>query len=180
MSTDKLAGDIQTLEPGARIELFVLDARAITGGGTSDISYFHGYAQVGSIWWQGLEYTAWPIQATGFEIDPQKPSQPTLDVGNVDGSITALCLALQDLVGAKLTRHRTLGKYLDAVNFGGTNPTADPNQEFAPDVWFIEQKLSETPTVVSFALSSALDFGQVQLPRRKITAADFPAAGLMK
>jgi lambda family phage minor tail protein L len=47
-------------------------------------------------------------------------------VGNVDGSITALCLSYQDLVGAVLTRHRTLGKYLDAANFGGTNATADP------------------------------------------------------
>lgn len=43
MSTDKLYSDIQKLEPGARIELFSLDARPITGGGTGDIIRFHGY-----------------------------------------------------------------------------------------------------------------------------------------
>lgn len=103
-------------------------------------------------------------------MNPQKPPQPTLSVGNVDGSITSLCLSYQDLVGAVLKRHRTLGKYLDATNFDGGNPNADPDEEFPPDVWYIEQKLSETPEVVQFALSSALDFGQVQLPRRKIVA----------
>lgn len=82
-------------------------------------------------------------------------------MGNVDGSITALCLSYQDLVGAVLTRHRTLGKYLDAANFGGTNATADPTQELTPDKWFIERKSTETAEVVQFELSSALDFGQV-------------------
>lgn len=43
MSTNKLASDIQKLEPGARIELFELDARPITGGTSGDVLYFHGY-----------------------------------------------------------------------------------------------------------------------------------------
>lgn len=51
MSTDKLAGDIQTLEPSARIELFSLDAAPITGGGSGDIVRFHAYTQLGPIYW---------------------------------------------------------------------------------------------------------------------------------
>lgn len=175
-----LYSDIQKLEPGARIELFELDMQPVIGAGSANILWFHGYTQVGPIYWQGNEYSPWPIQAEGFELNPQKPPQPTFSAGNVDGSITALCLAYQDLVGAKLIRHRTLGKYLDVANFGGTNPDADPTQEFPPDIWYIEQKLSETPEVVQFALSSAMDFGQVQLPRRRILAKDFPAAGLTR
>jgi hypothetical protein len=35
--------DIQSLEPGALVDLFELDARSITGGGAGDILRFHGY-----------------------------------------------------------------------------------------------------------------------------------------
>ena len=162
--------DIQKLEPGAEIELFELDARSITGGGAGDVLRFHGYTQVGSIWWQGLEYSPWPIQAEGFELNPDKPPMPMLSVGNVDGRITALCLAYQDLVGALLVRHRTFGRYLDARNFADGNPTADATQEFPPDKWFLERKASETNQVVQCELASALDFGQQQLPGRTIIA----------
>lgn len=162
--------DIQTLEPGAWVELFELDARTITGGGASDILRFHGYTQVGPIIWQGLSYEPWPIQATGFAIDPGQPPRPTLAVGNVNGRITALCLAYQDLVGAKLTRHRTLGKYLDAANFPDGNAAADPEQEIAPDVWFLERRSAENSTQVSWELASPMDFNNRQLPGRMIIA----------
>jgi lambda family phage minor tail protein L len=171
-----LRGDIQTLEPGAKVELFELDATAISG----DVLRFHGYTQVGVIYWQGVTYTPWPIDAEGFELQPSKPPTPTLTVANIDGSITAACLQFQDMVGAIVKRRRTLGKYLDAANFGGTNPTADPTQEFPPDIWYIERKAAEDSTAVQFELSSALDFNGVQLPRRVITAKEFPAASLTR
>lgn len=162
--------DVQTLEPGALVELFELDATGISG----DLLRFHAYTQVGSIWWQGNEYSPWPIEAEGFELQPSKPPSPMLTVANIDGSITAACLAFQDLVGAVVIRHRTLGKYLDAANFGGTNATADPTQEMPPDRWFIERKAVETSTAIQFELSSALDFNNVQLPRRVIIAGQCP------
>jgi lambda family phage minor tail protein L len=130
---------------------------------------FHGHLQSTSIFWQGNEYKPWPIQATGFEhtSDAQQPS-PTLSVANLNGTISALCVFLADMVGAKVRRRRTLTKYLDAVNFPGGNPTADPNEEMAPELWYIEQKSSETNVQVDFMLSSALDFGGQQLPARQI------------
>lgn len=155
--------DVQKLEPGAEVHLFTLDASAITGSG-ADTIHFHGYQQVGPILWQGVSYDPWPIEAEGFELSPQKPPQPMLSVGNVDGSITALCLNYQDLVGAVLTRHRTLAQYLDG------QPGADPTQEFPPEQWRLEQKTSETNETVQWALSSALDFGGQQLPARVIGA----------
>ncbi|MDR3427936.1 phage minor tail protein L [Silvimonas sp.] len=162
-----ITADVQRLEPGALIELFELDATAIGG----DLLRFHGYTQTGPIWWQGNEYGPWPIQADGFAItsEGQQPT-PTLSVGNVDGSISALCIYLDDLAGARLVRHRTLGQYLDARNFPEGNPDADPAQELPPDIWFVEQKTSETGETVSFELASALDFNGVQLPRRQIVA----------
>lgn len=159
--------DIQTLEPGALVELFELDATTIG----AELYRFHGYERLGSIWWQGIEYTAWPIQASGFEMtsDAQQPN-PSLLVGNVTGFISALCLGFDDLVGAKLTRHRTLGRYLDARNFVSGNPEADPEEEFPPDIWYVEQKLGEDKTQVEFSLSSPINLNNKQLPGRQIIA----------
>lgn len=161
-----LYADIQSLEPGAWIELYELDATMLG----ADKLYFHGYAQVGAITWQGVQYLPWPIEAEGFELNPNQPPTPTISAGNIDGRMTALCLAYNDLVGARLIRHKTLGKYLDAVNFPGGNATADPSQEVPPDMWFIERRASETKEVVQWELSSALDFNGRQLPGRPIIA----------
>ncbi|MDF4005325.1 phage minor tail protein L [Luteibacter sp. PPL552] len=168
--TDTIYGDIQTLEPGAWVDLYELDARPITGGGAGDILRFHGYTQVGPIWWKGMQYDPWPIQASGFELNPDQPPVPNLAVGNIDGRISALCLAYQDLVGAWLTVRRTTGKYLDAANFANGNPTADPSQEVAPQLWRIERRSGEDSTQVAFELSSPMDFGDKQLPGRQMLA----------
>jgi lambda family phage minor tail protein L len=159
--------DIQTLEPGEKVELFELDATSISG----DILRFHGYVRLGSIWWRGEEYSQWPIKAEGFARTSQgQQPTPKLSVGNVDGTIGASCLYLDDFVGATVTRRTTLGKFLDALNFPGGNPSADPDEEFPPEIWFVEQKTSETSEVVEFELSSPLDFDGLQLPARLIIA----------
>ncbi|WP_416046671.1 phage minor tail protein L [Cupriavidus basilensis] len=162
-----ITADIQGLEPGAEVVLFELDATEQSG----DVLRFHGYTQAGPIWWQGREYSGWPIQAEGFARtgEGQQPA-PTLMVGNVEGAITALCLYLEDMVGSKVTRRRTLGRYLDARNFPGGNAEADPGEELPPELWYIEQKTAETNESVTFELASALDFNGEQLPRRQIVA----------
>ena len=145
--TNPVYADVQKLEAGDRVEVFDFDMRQITGN-PSDILRFHGYLQVGDIIWQAQTYTGWPIHVEGFERTTDQQPVPTLSVGNVDGSITALCLAYQDLVGARLVRHKTFGKYLDAANFPEGNPTANPLAEFPPDIWFIERKSQETNELV--------------------------------
>ena len=158
--------DVQALEPGALVDLYVLDGTNIGGS----ILNFHGYTQVGTITWQGVQYEPWPLQAEGFEKTGDQQPVPKLSVGNIDGSISSLCINFQDMVGAKLTVHRTLGKYLDAVNFPGGNPTADPTQEIPPEIWYIERKASEDNEVVQFEFSSPLNFQGAQLPGRQIIA----------
>ena len=70
--------DIQKLEPGALVELFELDASGIGG----EILRFHGYMQVGPIFWQGQRYEPWAIQAEGFE-QVGEAALATLRVGNI-------------------------------------------------------------------------------------------------
>jgi len=163
----KIYADIQRLEPGELVELFELDATAISG----DVLRFHGYQQVGSIWWQGNEYTPWPLNGDGFAKTSEglQPS-PRLQVGNVDGSIGALCDYLDDMVGARVIRRRTLGKYLDGANFPDGNPDADPLEELPSEIWYVQQKTTETDEMVEFQLSSPLDLASELLPRRQIIA----------
>jgi lambda family phage minor tail protein L len=158
--------DIQTLEPGNRVVVFELDATSLG----ADQLFFHAHLQEGSIIWQGTEYSSWPIEATGFERTSDQPPNPRLRVGNVDGTITAMCLLFDDLVGARLVRRQTLAKYLDAANFPGGNPTADPDEHFPDEIWFIERKVSEDKEVVEFELATAADLNGEQLPGRQILA----------
>ena len=155
-----LRKDIQSLAPGSLIELFELDATTL--GGT--VSYFH--AGTNSVYdpivWQTNTYNAWPIQAEGFEYNGrgQLPT-PTLRVANIAGAMTALNIAFDDLIGAMVTRRRTLAKYLDGM------PSADPSAEFPDDIYFVERKLSETRAIVEYELSSSLDVQGVLLPLRQ-------------
>lgn len=166
-----IPSEVQQLNPGGLIEMFELDATDIGSG----IIRFHGHND-GSLFWQGNEYFHWPMKAEGFMLTADQQPTPKLCFGNVDGSISALCLAFDDFIGAKITRRRTFVKYMDAVNFVDGNPTADPDQEFPPDIFFIERKATETEEAVEFELSSVLNFQGIMLPRRPIIADYCPAA----
>lgn len=165
---ETITSEIQKLEPSAIVELFEMDATGFGG----DLLRFHagtnGLRQ--NLVWQGETFTAFPIESSGFDLsgNGQLP-RPKLRVANVTGAITFLALEYDDLLGAKITRRRTLAKYLDAVNFpGGVNPSADPDAEFANDIFFVDRKVSETRDVVEFELAAAFDVAGVQLPRRQI------------
>lgn len=164
-----IESDVQQLEPGPLLEFWELDATSIGGG----IVRFQGQ-QDGKVWWQGVDYDAWPINGEGFARTAEQQPSPKLQVGNVNRSITLLCQLFDDLVGAKITRRRTFAKYIDAVNFPDGNADADPAKEFPPEVWFIERKASESIEAVEFDLASALDFLGVKLPRRQIIANQCP------
>jgi len=162
-----IASDIQTLAPGALVDLFELDASALGGV----VTRFHaGVNALGSdVVWDGDTYTRFPIEAEGFEWNGQGTiPRPKIRAANANGLIGALARELQDLVGAKLTRRRTFVKYLDAVNFpGGVNPTADPNCGFPDEVWFVDRKSAENGLYVERELSAAFDVAGVALPRRQ-------------
>jgi phage-related protein len=111
-----ITSEIQKLEPSAIVELFELDATAIGG----EVLRFHagtnGLRQ--NVVWQGNTYTAFPMQATGFDYtgNGQLP-RPKMIMSNASGAMTLLVLSFDDMLGTKVTRRRTLAKYLDAVNF---------------------------------------------------------------
>lgn len=163
-----ITSEIQKLEPSSVIELFKLDLSFIN----ADVYHFHagtnGLTQ--NIVFNGLTYYRFPISATGFDFNGRgQLPRPKLMVSNVTGAISGLVLLYQDMIGAKITRRRTLAKYLDAVNFdGGVNPSADPTAIFPDDVYYIDRKSGENRDIVEFELAAAFDLYGVQLPRRQI------------
>ncbi|HCT1400113.1 TPA: phage minor tail protein L [Morganella morganii] len=180
-----ITNDYQKLEPGNAVRLFEVDGTAF---GAPDILRFHAYniphteAEITaaggdpeklpakSIWWQGEEYRAWPVLIDGIEASTTgSGAQPKLSVANLDGSITALCLAYDDMLKAKVTIHDTLAHYLDAANFPDGNPSADPTQEKV-SVFYIDSKSSETNEVIEFDLASPMDLQGVLIPTRQLHA----------
>lgn len=178
-----LNADYQKLEPGSEVRLFEVDGSAF---GVGETLRFHAYniphteqeilaaggdktkLPAKNIWWQGEEYSAWPCQIEGIETSTDGSSaQPKLSVANLDSSITALCLAYDDLLQAKVTIHDTLAKYLDAQNFPDGNAMADSTQEKLK-VFYIDAKSSETNEVVEFTLSSPMDLQGLMIPTRQL------------
>lgn len=159
---------IQKLSPSAIVELFEVDTTVLGG----DIYYFHAGTNglTANVTWNSQEYTRFPLEGEGFNFvaNGQIP-RPMLRVSNLFGSITALILANNDLIGSKVTRRRTLVRFLDAVNFtGGVNPTEDPTAEFEPDIYYIDRKANENKNVVEFELAASIDLEGVRLPFRQI------------
>ena len=164
-----VTAEIQSLSPSAIVVLYQLDTRNLSGG---DLTGFHaGTNELREpVVWQGFTYMPLPIEAEGFDISGKGTlPRPKLRVANINGVFSAAVRENDDLIGCKVTRKRTFAKFLDAVNFpGGVNPDADPDQHLPDDVWFVDQKTSETRYVIEWELSSAFDFQGVRLPFREV------------
>lgn len=149
------------------VEFFVLDLTTL-GGGT-----YRFHAGTNEIYlpvvWQGHTYNPLPIEASGFDLNSGGSlPRPSIKVANVTGVLGSLVNSLDDLINAKITRKRTMVKYLDSANFYSGNPTADPNQYYPDDVYFVNRKVSENKVFIEFELASIMDVQGVSLPRRQV------------
>ncbi len=196
MAVSIIAGDFQAPAPSAIIELFELQLIADIHG-SSDIYRFHAGTNLvnnGEIIWKGNNYLRLPVEADGFEYSGQGTlPRPRIRVGNIFGTITAILLGLPNgLEAAKVTRIRTLGKYLDAANYPVSgdvilledsdkllleddgqilieplNATEDTTAEFPQEVYYIDRKTSENRSLVEFEMVSAFDLAGVRAPKRQ-------------
>jgi phage-related protein len=187
--------DLQQIAPSAVIELFQLELNAAQHG-VNETYYFHAGVNAtnsGDIIWNGQAYLAFPIEATEFEYTGTGSlPRPKLRISNIYGTITGIILTLPNgLEGAKVTRIRTLARYLDAANFPGAgilltedsdallledgssilleaiNPTEDPTAEFPREIYYIDRKASENRDLIEFELAAAFDLVGVRAPKRQ-------------
>lgn len=162
--------EIQSLSPSAVWDGWVLDC---TGIGGSLYRFYPGTNELGAdVVWQGETYQRMPVEIDGVEQNSKGTlPRPTVRISNMTGVLSSLITTLSDLIGAKVTRKRTLVKYLDAVNFAaGVNPTADPTASWPDETFYIEQKTAETAQFIEWQIVSALDCQGMKLPRRLIQA----------
>lgn len=173
-----VAQDVTGLAPMQMVEMFVWNDNPPfvprpPGESGGNVLRWHPGTTVlnGPITWQGLEYQSYPIEADGFEMQSTgKLPRPTIRVSNIGGTIGAYLRSIADGLGAQVTRKRTLGKYLDAVNFPLGNPYADPNTFFNDEVFYVARKVAENPISVELELAVKFDVEGIMLPRRQVIA----------
>ena len=198
--------ELQKINPSNIVELFQLQLDSSIHGANT-IYYFHNGVSEnnnGNLIFDNIEYTRMPIEASGFEFNGKQLPRPKLAVSNILGTITTLLLTLpQGLEGAKVTRIRTLERYIDHINFdigdilledesellqendslvsqeSSDNPhgTPDPTATFPNEVYYIDRKTMETRNIVQFELTASFDLQGVRLPKRQVLPADFPGVG---
>lgn len=173
---------LQNADAKTVVELFDFELNTAQHGETTVYRFTNTKNELGNdIVWQGNTYTAIPLKAEGYEANGQGTlPRPSISVSNLLGTFTSLIALLPDgLEGCKVTRTRTLSKYLDAVNFtGGSNSDADSTSYFRPrDIYFIDRKSMENRDVISYEMCSAFDLAGVRLPKRQILPDDFPGVG---
>ena len=160
-----LEADVQQGWHDAIVEMYDIDLTGITND-PADIYYFTNQLKEDGtkVQWKGNVYEPLPILSAGYDRNTNgQIAQPTLTVANVLGTFSQVVRSFDDLVGGKVTRRRTLQKYLDG------SPQADSLQEFPIDIFYIERKTQETALAITWQLSSILDLEGVKLPRRVIT-----------
>ena len=198
--------ELQKPNPSNIVELFQLELNT-TMHGISQTYYFHNGTNTNldsNLIFNNIEYTRMPIQAEGFEYNAKQTPRPTLKISNILGTITTILLTLpQGLEGAKVTRLRTLQRYIDNTNFAGgqlllengsnlvlengsaidmesgLNPfgTPDPTATFDEQIFLIDRKSSENRAEVVFELAASYDVHGVRLPKRQVLPNDFPGVG---
>ena len=165
---------LQDADSKTVVELFDFELNNAQHGATTVYRFTNTKNELGNdIVWQGNTYTAIPLKAEGYEATGQGTlPRPNISVANLNGTFTTILALLnvdddgnalprntRTLEGCKVTRTRTLSKYLDAVNFtGGSNSDADPTSYFRPrDIYFIDRKSMENREVISYEMCSAFD-----------------------
>ena len=149
----------QEFNPGALVHLYIVDLSVLGGGITR---WADSSNDTSAIVFNGDTYTPLRIEADGFEWSGKGSiPTPTIRIFPTDG-IKAAMIAYKDFIGAKITRIKTFSRFLDG------QPDADPNQKFADEVYYFEQKTLFNKNSVEWSLSSTLDQEGVELPKKRV------------
>jgi lambda family phage minor tail protein L len=110
---------------------------------------------------RGNVYTPMPIEVSGYEWAARGTlPRPKLSISNIGGLAGALAISYGDMLGATVTRLRTLREFLD----DGVN--ADPTSFCEPDIYIVDRKSAHNKNFVEFELAAALDQQGKKLPGR--------------
>lgn len=163
----KMLAALSELEQDALIELWEVDLRPFGGELLRFCNHLNAKKQE-FVLWKGQKYQSYPIQGDGFELTAQGAgNRPKLTVSNLFGLVTGLAERHNKLIGAKVTRRQTYARFLDAGNFDGGNPQADPLQE-AVSQFVIERLSALTAETAQFELAAPAEADGAVIPARII------------
>lgn len=159
MTEANFAGHVQALALDAYVELFDLDTTSLGGALYRFVS---SSLSDNDVTWQGNTYTPIPVEATGFQVSG-KGALPTphLKVANINLAFSAVAITYGDLLGCKVTRHRTFKQFLDG------QPDADPEAELV-DFFRIERKVAQNKIYVEWELAAWIDQQGAAIPGRQV------------
>ena len=198
--------ELQKINPSNIVELFQLQLDTTIHGADTTYYFHNGVSENnnGNLIFDSVEYTRMPIEANGFEFNGKQLPRPRITISNILGTFTTILLTLpQGLEGAKVTRIRTLERYIDHINFdigdilleddsellqendslvsqeSSDNPhgTPDATATFPNEVYYIDRKSTENRDIIEFELAASFDLQGVRLPKRQVLPADFPGVG---
>lgn len=179
LATDQLKQEIDS----GYVELYELEIGVDSGDGNT--LYFHPGVQenLTDITYDGNTYIALPIMMDGIEMNSDGAiPRPTLTIANVESILkngskfktqmddgtwgstvegapfVSSDFRIDDLVGATLTRRKTLEKYL----------SSSPVIEFDKDEYIIDRIQSRDNIFVTLELASPLDLGGMRIPNRVV------------
>lgn len=158
---DTITSESQKAELSEYVVLWDLD---LTQLGDTVYHFVLGSLDPSPVLFGGITYTPFDVDADGFEWSGTgQPATPTLRFSTTNVAVTALINTYKDLCGAKVTRTRTFRKFLD------DGVSANPNEYFTKDVYYINTKTAEDKYSVTFELTSFMDQQGTMLPRGQIT-----------
>ncbi len=166
-----IAQDLQKPVLPARVQLFEIDATAITG---SIYRYTPMTNGLGEVVFNGQTYYPFPIAITGLDqTSSGAPPRPLMSISSVDPFFRTLVSTMQDMKGATVNYIETFEPYLA----GGISA--------APARFLIHKKPTDNKTGIVFELKTFLDSDRKYLPGRQMLRdgpADtaFPGLGVNK
>ena len=154
--------DLQKINPTAIIELFelqLLEGINYPTGNPQNIDTiyrFHAGSSLnanGEIVFGGNSYLRYPVEASGFKFQKGQLPRPKIVVSNKGSFMSTILLEINkfttgnDLTGAKLTRIRTLARFIDAINFPAVQTVTGTTTQTVADPSDVET-VTYTVTVV--------------------------------
>ena len=150
--------EAQSLSQSAPISLFTIDA---TKSGGPLMHFVMGSERDGVVTYNGIDYQPVDVQFDGLETSGAGAlPTPLIRISNIDSTAQALVNTYGDMTDCILYRVRTFERFLDS------QPDADPEAYYGPDVFRFERKTSENEVYIEWELSAAIDQEGKKLPGR--------------
>ena len=150
-----IAQELQKPATSPYIEMYEIDGRNFH---SSLFFHFTPSADAAFVF-DSFTWTPFPIVMTGVEATSEQPNRPKLRISNITKIIQPYLQQYQNLVNVRVTRRRTLEKYLA----DGSEP--NNTQQLPKEVYYIKTLTTHTRDFIEFELTTVFDLPGVKLPR---------------